>query len=593
MNKEKIFGGSMRWKKAVALMLACALIGILVLSHVTEKTVYASEDVISYPLDPSIDTVLTSVKNYVLSKDTNPDFSSCWNVIGLSRSNMEVPQSYKDTFYSNVIAYLKEKNWSFTKSTDYSKVILAMTAIGKNAENIEGHNLLAYLSDFNNVKKQGVNGPIWALIALKSNPEYNIPLDSSVSEHTTEEGLITYLLDRETTSGGWTLTGNVPDSDLTGMAIQALTSYYNKREDVTAAIDRALAWLSESQELLTGGFSTMGGETSESSAQIIVALSSLGFDCSKDARFVKYGEWPMKALFSFYLPEGGFMHVKPGGNSNGGGAAGTLNGMATEQGLYATVAYQRLLDEKTALYDMSDINLSGTEESATNPSGNTSASNSPTTTNQENITQTTVKVISVKLDYSEINLKVGKTKTLKATVTPTNASNTAVKWTTSNKKVATVSQKGKVTAKGAGTAKITAASQDGSEIKAVCTVKVIKAESTATATTAATKTTSAKTATTKKVNLTSSSDGKTTANETEEDTTQADGSWTFEAEQYVPESVDAASEEDDTDEKEEDGINIPYADEIVCMEMGGAAVALVWAIWWFGYKKKKLGLTGK
>ena len=51
------------------------------------------------------------------------------------------------------------------------------------------------------------------------------------------------------------------------------------------------------------------------------------------------------------------MHVKAGAGNNGGAAAGTLDGMATEQGYYALVAYQRLKDGKTSLYDMSDVSI--------------------------------------------------------------------------------------------------------------------------------------------------------------------------------------------------------------------------------------------
>ena len=68
----------------------------------------------------------------------------------------------------------------------------------------------------------------------------------------------------------------------------------------------------------------------------------------------------------------------------------------------------------------------------------------------------------------------GKTSVqLRATVSPKNADNKKVKWTTSNKKVAKVSASGKVTAVGAGKATIRATAQDGSKKYAVCKVTVI------------------------------------------------------------------------------------------------------------------------
>ena len=64
------------------------------------------------------------------------------------------------------------------------------------------------------------------------------------------------------------------------------------------------------------------------------------------------------------------------------------------------------------------------------------------------------------------------TMQLKATITPANAGNTNLKWYSSNKKVATVSQSGKVTARGAGKAKIICEATDGSGVRAVCKITV-------------------------------------------------------------------------------------------------------------------------
>lgn len=72
-------------------------------------------------------------------------------------------------------------------------------------------------------------------------------------------------------------------------------------------------------------------------------------------------------------------------------------------------------------------------------------------------------VSSVKLNKTSGTLEIGKTYTLKATVKPSDASNQSVKWSTSNKKVATVSSSGKVTAVGNGTATITVKTVDGSK----------------------------------------------------------------------------------------------------------------------------------
>ena len=81
-------------------------------------------------------------------------------------------------------------------------------------------------------------------------------------------------------------------------------------------------------------------------------------------------------------------------------------------------------------------------------------------------------VKSIKLNKTSATLKKGKSLTLKATISPSSANNKAVIWTSSNKKVATVSSKGVVKAVGNGTATITVKAKDGSGKKATCKITV-------------------------------------------------------------------------------------------------------------------------
>ena len=84
----------------------------------------------------------------------------------------------------------------------------------------------------------------------------------------------------------------------------------------------------------------------------------------------------------------------------------------------------------------------------------------------------TVKVTKVTLNKKAATLSSKETLTLRATVTPTNATNKAVTWKSSNTKIATVSSTGKVTAKSAGTVTITCTAKDGSGKKATCKITV-------------------------------------------------------------------------------------------------------------------------
>ena len=263
-----------------------------------------------------------------------------WMVIGLARSGRTVPAGY----YDNVVEYVKamadaNERLHRAKVTDNARVILALTAIGKDVTNVGGHNLLKGLDNMAYVQKQGINGPIFTLIALDS---HNYPTMGDV----TREKLIQVILDAQLPGGGWNLSGENADTDMTAMAIQALAPYYKTNETVKAAVDKALEALSALQRN-DGGFGSWGTVNSESCAQVIVALTALGIDPATDSRFVKNGNTVLGALAGFYVDGGGFKHT----------ADGERNGMATEQSYYALAAYYRFVNGQTSLYDMSDVTI--------------------------------------------------------------------------------------------------------------------------------------------------------------------------------------------------------------------------------------------
>ncbi|MBP3673886.1 MAG: DUF4430 domain-containing protein [Oscillospiraceae bacterium] len=264
-----------------------------------------------------------------------------WMVIGLSRSDREVPGV--DDYYDSVVKYVQEnidenERLHSAKSTDNSRLILALTAIGKDVTNVDGHNLLTGLNSMEFIQKQGINGPIWALIAFDSG-NYPIPAGD-----VTREALIQVILDAQLADGGWALSGETSDSDMTGMAVQALAPYYETNVDVKEALDEAVETMSRMQAA-DGSFGSIDGTSSESISQIIVALAALGIDANKDERFIKNGVSALDALCAFYVDGGGFRHIPDG----------KLDGMATEQGYYALTAYFRMLDGKTGLYNMTDM----------------------------------------------------------------------------------------------------------------------------------------------------------------------------------------------------------------------------------------------
>ena len=273
-----------------------------------------------------------------------------WMVIGLARSGRTVPAGY----YDAVVEYVKanadaNERLHRAKVTDNARIILALTSIGKDVTNVGGHNLLKGLDNMAYVQKQGINGPIFTLIALDS---HNYPTMGDV----TREKLIQVILDAQLPGGGWNLSGENADTDMTAMAIQALAPYYKTNETVKAAVDKALEALSALQRN-DGGFGSWGTVNSESCAQVIVALTALGIDPATDSRFVKNGSTVLGALAGFYVDGGGFKHT----------ADGERNGMATEQSYYALAAYYRFVNGQTSLYDMSDVTIQTGGNTPANP----------------------------------------------------------------------------------------------------------------------------------------------------------------------------------------------------------------------------------
>ena len=304
----------------------------------------------------NLDTIYKTTGNFMATLGT-PTVNSTggeWMTIGLARSGRTVPAGY----YDNVVEYVKAKadaneRLHRAKVTDNARVILALTAIGKDVTNVGGHNLLKGMDNMDYVQTQGINGPIWTLIALDS---HNYPTMGDV----TREKLIQVILDAQLTDGGWDLSADKADPDMTAMAIQALAPYYKTNEAVKAAVDKALEALSALQRP-DGGFGSWGTINSESCAQVIVALTALGIDPTADSRFVKNGLTVLDALAGFYVTGGGFRHT----------AGGERNGMATEQGYYALAAYYRFVNAQTRLYDMSDVTIQtgGSNTPATGDTG--------------------------------------------------------------------------------------------------------------------------------------------------------------------------------------------------------------------------------
>lgn len=304
------------------------------------------------PLQPTVSTALQTASTNLVDSNLNPTFGSEWKIFTLARANYNVPKGYYEKYYLNVENHLKANAGNLgNRVSEYSRLIIALTAIGYDPKNVAGYNLLEKLVDYTKVTSQGINSAIFALIALDTQ-RFDIP-QTNVADVTTREKLVSFILQQEIAQGGFALTGTVPDVDITAMAVQALAPYKD-RTDVKSAIDRAVNVL-DNVQLTNGGYDA-GGENVQSAAQVVIALSTLGIDVAKDARFIQQdGSWILSNIMSYYTADGGFAHPK----------GGTTNAMATQQAASALAAYERLANNRTALYDTTDM-LVTTQQFAVN-----------------------------------------------------------------------------------------------------------------------------------------------------------------------------------------------------------------------------------
>lgn len=295
----------------------------------------------------TIDQKIQQTATYLTQTVKEPQIGSTggeWVILGLKRSGVTVPKTYYDGYYKRLEAYTKECKGVLhpRRYTTYSRVIIALTTLEKNPMNVAGYDLVKPLGDYNATNLQGINGAIWALIALDSG-DYEMPINTEAKVKSTRQMYVDKILSSQLRSGGFSLDGQEPSEvDLTSMALVALSNYRDQ-ELVQKAIDKGLGYLSKAQEK-DGGFISYGDECTESDAQVILALTTLSIGLD-DERFVKSGHNVIDHLMSFYTEEGGFKHslkdTKP-------------NLMSTEQGFYALVAIKRSVEGKSSLFQIKE-----------------------------------------------------------------------------------------------------------------------------------------------------------------------------------------------------------------------------------------------
>ena len=241
-------------------------------------------------------------------------------VLCLIRAGVEVDYSkYADAAAAKLEA-------GISNASTRQRTALALIACG------QADRLPAGLVD-ESAGKLGVMSWIWSLHLL---------LNGAPSELWTADAIVEQLLGMQLEDGGWKVTGDYGDVDVTSMCLQALAYCGIESAELGAAVQRALDFLS-ARQLESGGYASMGSENAESAAQVLVTLSALDV-APDDARFVKNGRSALDALEAYLLPSGGFSHLSDG----------QVSATATAQALQALIALEA---PGTSFYDFTHVKI--------------------------------------------------------------------------------------------------------------------------------------------------------------------------------------------------------------------------------------------
>lgn len=233
--------------------------------------------------------------NTLVSDNPEPVCSSVggeWIIKALASSGLEAPEGYYETYYDNLCALMKENDGVLDERryTEYERVIIALSAIGKDPSDIAGYDITGNIDDYDHIVFQGVNAACYALISARC---AGLPLSN-------EEAYIDYIIEGLSEEK---MKEDMSYADYLAFGIEALAPYSEDK--------KAGAFLNEAYETLSALQNEDGSYgNSEATAEVIIALSQAGIDVMNDERYIKNGRNMYDGLMEYYIGEGRFKHLK-------------------------------------------------------------------------------------------------------------------------------------------------------------------------------------------------------------------------------------------------------------------------------------------
>lgn len=369
-----------KWLAPVSLagLLVTSQLPTSLVAHAAESTSTTTSTVKSVDYHAALKTSAL----WLYNNTPNAKFGNEDVVTDLARSGFPVAKNYYTNYYNNVVSKLKSGNGKLfsgereVSAGIYGKVILAITAIGKDATNVDGHNLVETMlekllsdKDSNSYSATSNYNVLYAL----DSANYQLPTDQKFASVAREQLVSDLVKDQFTDKdsvGSYGKSWQWPGVDGTAMVATAL-SKYKQTDGVTPSVEKALTYLASQLDNNAGYMSTYaGGDSPESISQVILALTSLNIDPKADTRFIKNNNWAISNLLTSYDKTTGGFKISP--------KAKISNDLSTDQSNRALQAYDRYLKQDNSFYNMTDAkveNLAYDTKSPAKPSVNTIANN--------------------------------------------------------------------------------------------------------------------------------------------------------------------------------------------------------------------------
>jgi len=255
----------------------------------------------------------------------------------LNLDDTKTSDEAKQKYINSAITSVADEN---AGETTYTKAILALTAIGIDAEELYPENSITPISAIAGLNDVEHGSGAWVApytLAVYGQKDY-------AGTEETVDAIIAAVLANQQDDGSRSEWGD--SIQTTSNMIAGLSFYYGENEAVTAAVDKAVEFLSDVQKE-EGSFDAYGsGADANTAAMVVIGLSALGINPDADQRFEKDGVSVLDALLRFALKD----------NSGFGYTDNTTqNSYATEQAFRALIAAKQMMDTGEAfnIYDFS------------------------------------------------------------------------------------------------------------------------------------------------------------------------------------------------------------------------------------------------